>query len=79
MTSYARLTALGLSVLSSGGVLVLVDSIISEPASLAARAVGPAGMMLEIHPNPEKALSDGPQSLRFGEFAELMRRLFPGG
>ncbi len=49
------------------------------PLALAARAIGPAGMMLEIHPNPEKALSDGPQSLRFGEFAELMRRLFPGG
>ena len=40
--------------------------------------MGPAGIMLEIHPDPEKALSDGPQSLRFPEFADLMRRLYPG-
>lgn len=45
------------------------------PLALAARAVEPYGMMVEIHPNPEKALSDGPQSLRFEEFAELMRRM----
>ena len=28
--------------------------------------------MVEVHPDPEKALSDGPQSLRPAEFAKLM-------
>ena len=30
--------------------------------------------MIEIHPCPEKALSDGPQSLNFEEFGLLMNR-----
>jgi len=34
--------------------------------------------MVEIHPEPEKALSDGPQALRFHEFAALMGRLVNG-
>ncbi len=46
------------------------------PLALAAHAVGPHGLMVEIHPDPEKALSDGPQALRFPEFAALMRSLF---
>ncbi len=46
------------------------------PLALAAHAVGPHGLMIEIHPEPEKALSDGPQALRFFEFAELMRRIY---
>jgi chorismate mutase/prephenate dehydratase len=41
--------------------------------ALAAYAVGPHGLMVEIHPKPEEALSDGPQALRFPEFADLMR------
>ncbi len=41
----------------------------------AARAVGAHGVMVEIHPDPEKALSDGPQALRFPEFAKLMAEL----
>ncbi len=45
------------------------------PLALAARAVGPHGLMVEIHPDPEKALSDGPQALAFPEFAALMRAL----
>jgi 3-deoxy-7-phosphoheptulonate synthase len=32
------------------------------------------GIMIEIHPNPDKALSDGPQSLTFEEFGLLMNR-----
>jgi chorismate mutase/prephenate dehydratase len=48
------------------------------PLALAARAVGPHAMMVEIHPDPEKALSDGPQALRYGDFAELMRRVYEG-
>jgi 3-deoxy-7-phosphoheptulonate synthase len=41
--------------------------------ALAAHAVGPHGIMVEIHPNPEEALSDGPQALRFPDFVDLMR------
>jgi 3-deoxy-7-phosphoheptulonate synthase len=48
------------------------------PLALAAHAVGPHGMMVEIHPQPEKALSDGPQALRFDDFAELMREVYKG-
>jgi chorismate mutase / prephenate dehydratase len=46
------------------------------PLALAAHAVGPHGLIVEIHPEPEKALSDGPQALRFYEFAELMRKIY---
>jgi chorismate mutase/prephenate dehydratase len=46
------------------------------PLALAAHAVGPHAMMVEIHPQPEKALSDGPQALRFEEFAKLMAEIF---
>ena len=31
--------------------------------------------MVEIHPEPEKALSDGPQALLFPQFRELMAEL----
>jgi chorismate mutase / prephenate dehydratase len=46
------------------------------PLALASYAVGPHGLIVEIHPYPEKALSDGPQALRFFEFADLMRRIY---
>ncbi len=46
------------------------------PLALAAHAVGPHGLIVEIHPEPEKALSDGPQALYFSDFAELMRRIY---
>jgi chorismate mutase / prephenate dehydratase len=48
------------------------------PLALAARAVGPHGLIVEIHPEPEAALSDGPQALRFSDFRELMRRIYQG-
>ncbi len=41
------------------------------PMSLAAVAVGASGLIVEVHPNPEKALSDGYQSLPPEQFAEL--------
>ncbi len=47
------------------------------PMAKAAKAVGAHGIMIEFHPNPEKALSDGPQALRFEQFAQLMRDLYP--
>jgi 3-deoxy-7-phosphoheptulonate synthase len=46
-----------------------------EPMSLAAVAAGADGVMVEIHPNPDRALSDGAQSLNFDNFRRLMQRL----
>ena len=45
------------------------------PLSRAALAVGADGLMVEVHPEPEKALSDGPQSLTPERFAETMESL----
>ena len=47
------------------------------PASRAAAAVGADGLLIEVHPCPGRALSDGEQSLDPGEFAELMVTLRP--
>jgi 3-deoxy-7-phosphoheptulonate synthase len=44
-------------------------------ASRAALAAGADGLIIEVHPNPEKALSDGPQSLNLAEFESLMKEL----
>ena len=44
--------------------------------SLAAVAAGADGLMIEVHPNPEKALSDGPQSLNPENYNEVMRKVF---
>jgi 3-deoxy-7-phosphoheptulonate synthase len=44
------------------------------PMARAAIAAGADGIMVEIHPDPDKALSDGPQSLTFDEFGLLMNR-----
>ena len=38
-------------------------------------AAGADGIMVEVHPKPEKALSDGHQSLSIPEFEELMRQV----
>ena len=43
-----------------------------EPVSLAAIAAGADGLIIEVHDNPEKALSDGAQSLKPERFAQLM-------
>ena len=43
----------------------------------AAVAVGADGLLVEVHPHPERALSDGEQSLSFGEFREMMDDLEP--
>ncbi len=45
------------------------------PASLAAVAAGADGIIVEVHPEPEKALSDGAQSLTFDMFSDLMMRM----
>jgi 3-deoxy-7-phosphoheptulonate synthase len=46
-----------------------------SPLALAAVAAGADGVMLECHPEPEKALSDGPQSLTFDMVERLLRDL----
>ncbi len=46
-----------------------------EPLSLAAVAAGAAGIMVEVHPQPSRALCDGPQSLDPAGFSRLMARL----
>lgn len=43
------------------------------PVALAAIAAGADGLIIEVHPRPEKALSDGPQSLYPEQFEKLMR------
>ena len=44
------------------------------PMAMAAVACGADGLMIETHPNPPVALSDGPQSLYLDAFADLMGR-----
>ena len=45
------------------------------PMALAAAAVGADGLLIEVHPDPPSAKSDGDQSLSFEEFGELMDEL----
>jgi 3-deoxy-7-phosphoheptulonate synthase len=45
------------------------------PLALAGIAAGADGLMIECHPEPEKALSDGPQSLTFDLVEKLLRDL----
>lgn len=45
------------------------------PMSRAAIAAGADGLMIEIHPDPSSALSDGPQSLYFEQFGELLKQI----
>ena len=45
------------------------------PLSLAAAVVGSHGIMVEVHPEPEAALSDGPQSLHFRELEKLKEQV----
>ncbi|HUX76707.1 MAG TPA: 3-deoxy-7-phosphoheptulonate synthase [Anaerolineae bacterium] len=48
-----------------------------EPVSRAAVAAGADGLIIEVHPHPEVALSDGVQSLKPARFAALMQSLRP--
>lgn len=45
------------------------------PLARAAAAVGVAGIYLETHPDPDRALSDGPNSLRLKDLPPIFRRL----
>lgn len=47
------------------------------PMTKAALVAGAHGILIEVHPEPEKALSDGPQSLTLEGFDRLMQELKP--
>jgi chorismate mutase/prephenate dehydratase len=47
------------------------------PLSLAALAAGASGLIVEVHPDPAAAMSDGSQSLDFAMFEELARQVHP--
>ncbi|MCB7128653.1 MAG: 3-deoxy-7-phosphoheptulonate synthase, partial [Candidatus Brocadiales bacterium] len=46
-----------------------------QPMALAALAAGADGLLIEVHPDPDHALSDGAQSLTLENFSTLMKRL----
>jgi 3-deoxy-7-phosphoheptulonate synthase len=46
-----------------------------ESMAMAAVAAGADGIMVEVHPNPDHALSDGAQSLTFESFSKMMSSL----
>jgi len=48
-----------------------------KPASLASIAAGADGLIIEVHPNPEEALSDGDQSITPEEFSDLILKMGP--
>jgi chorismate mutase / prephenate dehydratase len=47
------------------------------PLSLGALAAGACGLIIEVHPDPDHAMSDGAQSLDFAMFEELARQVHP--
>lgn len=47
------------------------------PMARAAIAAGADALMVEVHPSPQKALSDGPQSLHLEEFDQMMKGIRP--
>jgi len=46
-----------------------------SPLAKAAIVAGCDGLLVEVHPNPQEALSDGPQQLVPENFASLMKEL----
>jgi len=46
-----------------------------EPLSLAAAAVGADGIIVEVHPDPDEAICDGPQALRSDDFAAFAAKV----
>jgi 3-deoxy-7-phosphoheptulonate synthase len=53
------------------------DADLVLPLALAAIAAGADGLIVEVHPDPESALSDGDQSLTISSFENLMNRVAP--
>ncbi len=60
-----------LPILADPSHAVGVSSLVPQMA-LAAVAAGADGLLIEVHPRPDQALSDGPQSLKPAEFKDLM-------
>ena len=50
-----------------------------EPLARAAIAVGADGLFFEVHPDPDNALSDGPNMLKLNEFDGVLKRLLSLG
>jgi 3-deoxy-7-phosphoheptulonate synthase len=48
-----------------------------KPLAIGAVAVGADGVMVEVHPNPDEALSDAEQQLTLAQFRDLMTDLLP--
>ena len=46
-----------------------------EPLAKAAVAAGADGLFFEVHPEPDKALSDGPNMVKLDEFEEMLKRV----
>ena len=53
------------------------DADLVAPLAFAAIAAGADGLIIEVHPDPERALSDGDQSLTLDAFAALMCGMAP--
>jgi 3-deoxy-7-phosphoheptulonate synthase len=51
------------------------DRELVAPLAMASAAIGAHGLMVEIHPDPATALSDGPQALTLEGFDDLMKAL----
>ncbi len=51
------------------------DAELVTPVALAALAAGADGIMVEIHPKPEQALSDRNQALSFSQFEDLLEKI----
>ena len=47
------------------------------PLAIGGVAVGADGVMVEVHPNPDEALSDAEQQLTFDQFRSMMAQLVP--
>ena len=47
------------------------------PLAVGGVAVGADGVMVEVHPNPDSALSDAEQQLTFDQFRSMMAQLLP--
>ena len=46
-----------------------------EPLARAATAIGIDGLFFEVHPDPDRAPSDGPNMLRLDDFSAVLRRI----
>ena len=63
----------GATPLADGGLVADAPGIGDQ----AAVACGADGLLLEVHPEPQTAISDGPQALSCGDFAHLVREMRP--